>query len=936
MALEWMAPFCSHNCSGMNIGQKVNCSGWPRFSIDDLPMNECKMIYRIAGLHYENESWARIAEQQSDDRPYVWWVAGMGRTPGIPMSDLMTLTYPALKGGGYGGRGWDMPEVETPIVATSAATTTRAENPTRAAATTTEAPPLLKTGYDVSAFLVPPGEAPNLQAALDKHKIVRLLNADYTPACVTVRTRHGAIRNCSFPEANLTVGTGQAIWGLPGTVIPGVIITPGSKSIVLSTLSFRGENSLIFPAGEATTRFNSFHRLQNVHVRFSTGSKVADCSFVGLTELMARSVSGGKPAQHTTPFLEGGIHAEAGSSVANCKFIRTMVHAPWPLLSVRTSAWVGNSFVWSNVLGSVQASYSATDAAELTLIGTDMETYGACWVQPAIQTTNVGATRLFGPHGRLKCHPQPNASVPVATAALALDTRDFWLTTPMSMPVTRSFNGEQPFTPSSDLALGPSLQRSLWLDRGEDAPWSISQDSKAQPALQLRVTSNTTVREGQRVVERAVPAEAQAALAAMVKVQSQRAGGPWLVATEPVPLPLLPPDVVAAAATAADDSETLQSMIDAFVTSDSPMVIPPGTYYIAKPLRVGRIPNPAGNITACLAIKRHRMLIGAGMDEVTIMATDPSMVMITIDGCYPAGTNLNLNLTSFKSESSRFHVSGVTLVGGAVGFHFTANTGHLQITESMVSHVRFRQIGRGIFLDDIFGLDNNLFSDLRFDECGVAFYQHPPDTQRVVPGGRCKQAFNNPYLGYMDKVVWFNVEVTNSDGGFHADACRADNLNYWIQNAMVNVTGEGWFLHDNSESAVVASLVQNVGSMTGAITVLGSQIVAGSNTQWLLPPVAVVEGSSFEVGADASGASLFPPSAAHATVSMTQSKIGKGLSLTSTLLRTSVLINNRFEEVADKALNVVGVTVNGSESVVLSAATSDVAPVSALLFGPAW
>eukprot|EP01051_Picozoa_sp_SAG22_P001170 SAG22_NODE_44_length_24912_cov_33.648894_1_plen_561_part_00 len=96
LALEWMAPYCSHNCTGMSIPQKVNCSGWPRFSIDDLPMNECKMIYRIAGQHYRNVSWARIAEEQSDDRPYVWWVAGMGRTPGIPMSDLMTLTYPAL------------------------------------------------------------------------------------------------------------------------------------------------------------------------------------------------------------------------------------------------------------------------------------------------------------------------------------------------------------------------------------------------------------------------------------------------------------------------------------------------------------------------------------------------------------------------------------------------------------------------------------------------------------------------------------------------------------------------------------------------------------------------------------------------------------------------------------------------------------------------
>eukprot|EP01043_Picozoa_sp_COSAG02_P033395 COSAG02_NODE_2276_length_9242_cov_933.673411_6_plen_78_part_00 len=39
LALEWMAPYCSHNCTGMTIEQKVNCSGWPRFSIDDLPVS---------------------------------------------------------------------------------------------------------------------------------------------------------------------------------------------------------------------------------------------------------------------------------------------------------------------------------------------------------------------------------------------------------------------------------------------------------------------------------------------------------------------------------------------------------------------------------------------------------------------------------------------------------------------------------------------------------------------------------------------------------------------------------------------------------------------------------------------------------------------------------------------------------------------------------
>ena len=259
--------------------------------------------------------------------------------------------------------------------------------------TALSAPPVLTTAYDTDAFLVPLSQAASLQELLDKHGSVRLLPGDYVPTCTTIRTgRQPPVTNCSFPPANLTVRTGQRIWGLPGAKVPGVVIEPGAQGVVLSALTFAGQ-PLYFPPGSGTTQACTFQRLNGPHVVFGAGSKVADCSFVGLTELGCGKYCGGRPTWHTTELSVGGIHAEAGSSVTNCKFIRSMVHAPWPLLTVRTKQWVGNTFLWTNVLGSLQSSFSATDAAELTVVGPDMETYVSVMTTLAACETASCSTR---------------------------------------------------------------------------------------------------------------------------------------------------------------------------------------------------------------------------------------------------------------------------------------------------------------------------------------------------------------------------------------------------------------------------------------------------------------------------------------------------------------------------------------------------------------
>jgi hypothetical protein len=140
---------------------------------------------------------------------------------------------------------------------------------------------------------------------------------------------------------------------------------------------------------------------------------------------------------------------------------------------------------------------------------------------------------------------------------------------------------------------------------------------------------------------------------------------------------------------------------------------------------------------------------------------------------------------------------------------------------------------------------------------------------------------------------------------------------------------------------------------THALSILNSRFVAGANTKFMLPRESKVEGSVFEVGPSAKASfngTLFAPIGLHVespphtlrtfalapSLSMTHSMVKAGLSIGDTMLRTSVLFNNHFAAAGDGRLNVMGIAVNGTQDVVLSAAASDDVPQSALCFGPAW
>ena len=125
----------------------------------------------------------------------------------------------------------------------------------------------------------------------------------------------------------------------------------------------------------------------------------------------------------------------------------------------------------------------------------------------------------------------------------------------------------------------------------------------------------------------------------------------------------------------------IQALIDS--TPNHTAILPAGVYHIGSPLRVG--------CHGDCRLSGGGYLVGAGADRTFIFALNESMSMVVGAGA---------------GQSYHFHVGGLTMAGGRYGIHWAAETAgpHMQVTESVLSHILFANLSVGIFADDIYGV----------------------------------------------------------------------------------------------------------------------------------------------------------------------------------------------------------------------------------------
>jgi hypothetical protein len=755
------------------------------------------------------------------------------------------------------------------------------------------------------------------------------------------------------------------IYGLPGTTVPTLIVSPGSTQIMLANLQL---NTLVFPshggAKEPSTSYCSFFHLNGLHVAFEPGSRVQDLQFVGLTQLRSPDPV---PRDQSVAYTHGGIHVDGGANVTNCKFVRLMVHAYSPTFTVNLAAgdggaFKGNTILWENSLGAMQATYNIAGADEFTAVGTDVESYGSGYHNALFTASGGGVFRVYGVHGRLMEHGGLNATNP-ATGVFDTEVDSMLNIRPV---VSRGVGGNM-----STAGIGPDLiyrakMGSLVQLAGED--YTVLDYAPPGPLRALVTARGGIVANAKRVSKGALTLPEQAVLSKVIKHNGTRDGAPWGL-PDFSNTDLWRAAASAAAATshalvtqglATDDSSMIQQLIDATVNSTGGGMLGPGVYHIGKPLKLG-----------AKGAVHQSFLVGAGPAKTFIFSLNPAMSMVVGAG---------------DGGSVHFNLAGVTLAGGAIGIHFTNATfgAHAQITQGQFSHVQLVNFSTAaIHTDDIYGVDNNMWSNLLFENCDIGFWQRAPENNRDPKTGRCLQAFDNPSLNYMDKTVFARVRVIGGRVGFQMDPCRGNGLNMIFESQFENISSTAVLLNGNTDETLVASsrFINVPVAVTGGTgtTMMNSEIVLGPASHYaLMPAQCTVDNLPTEVcpgggameglvvklgpGANAS-ATLFGPGASGPMVLMNtqtpdmpwglvQTPRGPLPGNPSTLepplpAAQWMLLNNRFGAAAQSGWNKVGLVVSGpasstatdlagSTTVVLAGDDSEAAPRSQFLWGPSW
>lgn len=269
---------------------------------------------------------------------------------------------------------------------------------------------------------------------------------------------------------------------------------------------------------------------------------------------------------------------------------------------------------------------------------------------------------------------------------------------------------------------------------------------------------------------------------------------------------------------------------------------PDSTRYIQELIdtkRIARLPAGVYYISAPLKLARRQGIVGAGADTTVIIAKTATIDMIVANDPVKTQTGTQIVLAD------------ITLQGGANGIHFeaagtSANQGRFaRYTDCLISHVTFRNMANaGIFMDQIYALDNNFFSYVHFANCDAGLKQKVDPT---YSGGE------NPTMMYMDKCVFYRSQFVGNRIALDLPGQRSCNLNAWVSCLFQN-NRDGAAAMSSYLTAVFANcdFINNGGdavvSNKYTVSHVSNRFVAGEKGMAMLGGPVSAEGCSFDAG----------------------------------------------------------------------------------------
>jgi hypothetical protein len=486
----------------------------------------------------------------------------------------------------------------------------------------------------------------------------------------------------------LHLRSGNRIYGL-NSGLPAVVIDPGTTGAVLSCV----HTQLNFPPSPLVTKHNLFTRVIYTPVTVD-GAVLEENLFLNA------SYQSWKIDTSKQGYLRGN------------RFIKYLSHGGAPSIqwfgdTGRRSG--GNVFLWINLLDPKGRCTDFANLADLSLIFLDCESYAPA-VDVAIRARGIGRLTLFGAGGLMRTGRVVDADVDALyLQGLHLGTMD---------PPT--------------VVLGANTKSAVMVDCGEKQ--EVRDDAKDALRLRLfseRLNDKNVILNGDAKPTKPSPAQASDIARAVFPDGN---GEIW-----ERPVFELPPDPAGVKWKAGlDDKPSSSEQIQSEIDKGGLALLAPGTYYLDKPLRLGK----------------GKGLVGAGMHRTVLIAKTPDIDLIVSDG------------------TAELVLCDLTLQGGRNGIYHRWSSGpNLQFTDIFVSHLTIRNMSdSGIKFENIYGWDNNFIDYVNFVDCAHGFRQEADH-------------FGNdrdPALSYMDKNVFYQCQFIRCGKALELHAMRNSQNNAWI------------------------------------------------------------------------------------------------------------------------------------------------------------
>ena len=546
------------------------------------------------------------------------------------------------------------------------------------------------------------------------------------------------------------------------------------------------------------------------------------------------------------------IDTRRSGYLRNNRFIRVMTHATYPALrmlgdSSRLSG--GNVFLWLNILTPHGDGVVIEGQDDVTFVGLDAESWN--WskraTNPAMMTvTNTGTLRIIAANGG----DAKNSTGHYLDAGA--DEVQIYGTN-----IERIGDPAIILRPQARRFFASNIQNLSISDLARDA-FRAKAFTGREPGMLVR-----GVNPGQQ----AMSANDMSIFRGML-VNRSMSGVAWeRPVFAPIPDPAGPGWKVGINKKS-DSTDYLQGLVN----SQGVARVPAGIYYISKPIR----------------IRAGQGLIGEGADRTVIIAKQPNIDIIIGDE----------HIT--KQAPYPFTLADITLQGGRNGIHH--DTRGVQFNRIVLSHVTFRDMSEsGIFIDGIYGWDNNFIDNVNFYRCGESAVK-----QRVSP---TYIRGDDPGMSYMDKNVFYRCQFVESGHGVDLKARRANNLNAFVDSVFKGNTKSAATMTNNSSTVFANSdFINNGGnpiiSNNKPTYFVNSYFRAVKNNVAMLPDDATCEGCVFEKGGS-TVATIVAEAAMVASVISDSPKIflynSKSIDMPLGGFRTGILVNTFLA--GDKPLN---------------------------------